>query len=261
MYVVVIDGVGARPVAEQLAEAMETKGPTAIVQMSATPVAASAVSRINIDPSGGWKGQSGRASSLQAQLELLAPKHRYAIVVTAEDTSWPTVVAGEDRVHGDLISEPTPRSELPIEEMIERLEETEPYVTLESLVQEVKNSDNSPHAGAISTFTGRVRMKESSDDVATEYLEFETYTGVAAEKMAAIERELLEREGVFEVRMHHRTGVIQAEEDIVFVVVLAGHRDEAFRTVEDGINRLKAEVPIFKKEVTVTEEFWVHTRP
>jgi molybdopterin synthase catalytic subunit len=42
------------------------------------------------------------------------------------------------------------------------------------------------------------------------------------------------------------------------VVVLAGHREEAFRTVEDGIDRLKAEVPLFKKEVTVSDEFWAH---
>jgi molybdopterin synthase catalytic subunit len=58
--------------------------------------------------------------------------------------------------------------------------------------------------------------------------------------------------------MHHRVGVIEDGEDIVFVVVLAGHREEAFRTVEDGINRLKDEVPIFKKERTTDEEFWVH---
>ncbi|PSP53856.1 molybdopterin synthase, partial [Halobacteriales archaeon QH_7_68_42] len=50
-------------------------------------------------------------------------------------------------------------------------------------------------------------------------------------------------------------------EDIVFVVVLAGHRREAFRTVEDGIDRLKDEVPLFKKEVTVEETFWSHERP
>jgi len=42
------------------------------------------------------------------------------------------------------------------------------------------------------------------------------------------------------------------------VVVLAGHRREAFETVEDGIDRLKAEVPLFKKEVTVSGEFWAH---
>jgi molybdopterin synthase catalytic subunit len=54
--------------------------------------------------------------------------------------------------------------------------------------------------------------------------------------------------------------VIEAGEDIVFVVVLAGHRREAFRAVEDGIDRLKDEVPIFKKEATESETFWVHRR-
>jgi molybdopterin synthase catalytic subunit len=78
--------------------------------------------------------------------------------------------------------------------------------------------------------------------------------------MATICRELEARDGVFDVEMHHRTGVIPDGDDIVFVVVLAGHREEAFRTVEDGINRLKDEVPLFKKEVTVEDTFWRHER-
>ena len=63
---------------------------------------------------------------------------------------------------------------------------------------------------------------------------------------------------MFEVLLHHRVGRMNDGEDIVFVVVLAGHRKEAFRTVEDGIDRLKDEVPIFKKETTTDEEFWLH---
>jgi len=66
---------------------------------------------------------------------------------------------------------------------------------------------------------------------------------------------------VHEVATHHETGVVEAEEDAVHVIVLAGHRQEAFRAVEDGINRLKDEVPVFKKEVTEDGEFWVHDRP
>ncbi|ADD05088.1 molybdopterin synthase catalytic subunit [Natrialba magadii ATCC 43099] len=140
------------------------------------------------------------------------------------------------------------------------LESTEPHRTLESLVAEVKQSPQAPRAGAIATFTGRVRQKDAEDDTPTEYLEFEKYEGVADERMAALESELEAREGVFAVELYHRTGVVEDGEDIVFVVVLAGHREEAFRTVEDGINRLKDEVPLFKKEVTLEDEFWVHER-
>jgi molybdopterin synthase catalytic subunit len=105
-----------------------------------------------------------------------------------------------------------------------------------------------------------VRAKEHDADAPTEYLQFEKYEGVADRRMRTIESELEEREGVLDVVMHHRTGVVPDGEDIVFVVVLAAHRGEAFETVEDGIDRLKDEVPLFKKEVTTEETFWVHER-
>jgi molybdopterin synthase catalytic subunit len=124
----------------------------------------------------------------------------------------------------------------------------------------VKAGAGAERSGAIATFTGRVRSKDSDDDARTERLTFEKYAGVAAERMAAISEELAAREGVFDVRMHHRVGTMRAGEDIVFVVVLAGHREAAFRTVEDGINRLKDEVPIFKKETTEDDSFWLHEK-
>ena len=148
-----------------------------------------------------------------------------------------------------------------LDEVRDTLEATEPVETIESLVERAKSSPRAPESGAIATFTGRVRAQEDVNDTPTEYLKFEKYEGVAGQRMAAISTELEERDGVHEVLMHHRSGRIEYGEDIVFVVVLAGHRGEAFRTVEDGIDRLKAEVPIFKKEVTVDEQFWVHDRP
>jgi molybdopterin synthase catalytic subunit len=138
--------------------------------------------------------------------------------------------------------------------------DADPHVTLESLVRAAKASEDADRAGAVATFTGRVRAKDEPDDARTTHLEFEKYEGVAEATMRTIEEELTARDGVFDVRMFHRTGVIPDGDDIVFVVVLAGHREEAFRTVEDGINRLKDEVPIFKKERTTDEEFWVHDR-
>ncbi|MFW6317217.1 MAG: molybdopterin synthase, partial [Halorubrum sp.] len=134
------------------------------------------------------------------------------------------------------------------------------WITRETLVERVEASADAERSGAIATFTGRVRARDAPDDDRTTHLAFEKYEGVAEARMDDIAAELTERDGVFDVRMHHRTGVIEAGEDIVFVVVLAGHRREAFRTVEDGIDRLKDEVPIFKKEATESETFWVHRR-
>ncbi|WP_115863489.1 molybdopterin synthase [Halorussus litoreus] len=216
----------------------------------------------------GWRA-SGRDRSVSDLLDDLAPDYDYAILIGFPDADAPRVVVDEDRSGGDLggevpsgetlVAEDGPADVDPAE-VRAKLDATEPYETLESLVAEAKRSEDAPYSGAIATFTGRVRAKDEPEDEPTERLEFEKYEGVAEERMEALAAELEERDGVFEVVMHHRTGVIEYGEDIVFVVVLAGHRGEAFRTVEDGIDRLKEEVPIFKKEVTTDEQFWVHER-
>ncbi|MEF8813929.1 MAG: molybdopterin synthase [Halovenus sp.] len=204
---------------------------------------------------------TGEACSLRDALDDLAQSCDYGLVEGFTDTRLPKVVLGDrDVTRGEGLARADTADDVDLPALLDALEATEPYETLGSLVARVKTSPHSERAGAIATFTGRVRVKDSPDDDPTEYLEFEKYDDVATRKMADIREELEARDGVYEVLLHHRTGVVEAGEDIVFVVVLAGHRTEAFETVEDGINRLKAEVPLFKKEVTVSEEFWAHER-
>lgn len=208
----------------------------------------------------GWRA-SGDGLSVRDAIDRLAPDHDYAFVLGAPGARLPTVVVGET---DETVEKPVVATEgvgsLDAAAAIEAIEDSEPYETLESLVAAVKRSAAATYSGAIATFTGRVRAKEDESDERTHYLEFEKYDGVAERRMDTIETELEERDGILDVRLHHRTGRIPDSEDIVFVVVLAGHRREAFRAVEDGIDRLKEEVPLFKKEVTDGETFWVHQR-
>ncbi len=206
---------------------------------------------------GTWVG-SGQNRSLDDVLERLAPEYDYAIADGFHDAEIPTVSLGETTDDDETIVTAADPESVDVDVVVDVLDEQDSFETLESLVAAVKRSPDSEFAGAIATFTGRVRTKEGPADTATDYLEFERYDGVAEQKMEVIKEELEARDGVYEVLLHHRTGVVESEEDIVFVVVLAGHRSEAFETVEDGINRLKDEVPLFKKEVTVDDEFWAH---
>lgn len=204
---------------------------------------------------------TGNPSELDVDdaLERLSERCDYALVEGYTDLALPTVALGDRGVdRGELLARAPDGESADADEIVEALHETEPYETLSSLIAEVKRAPDEVYSGAIATFTGRVRAKEDPDDERTEQLEFEKYDEVAERKMAEIRENLEERDGVYEVRLHHKTGVVEAGEDIVFVVVLAGHRTEAFQTVEDGINRLKEIVPLFKKEVTVGEEFWAH---
>jgi len=208
----------------------------------------------------GWRA-SGPDLSLPDALDRLAREHEYAVVAGFPSARIPRLVVGDEPCRGEVVYRAPTADDVDVEAAIDALADAEPYETLGSLVARVKRSPEAERAGAIATFIGRVRARDAPDDDRTERLEFERYEGVAEKRLATIRGELEARDGVFAVRMHHRTGVIDYGDDIVFVVVLAGHREEAFRAVEDGINRLKAEVPIFKKEVTDAEEFWVHERP
>jgi molybdopterin synthase catalytic subunit len=210
--------------------------------------------------SGGWFA-TGRELSLSDALDRLAARHEYAIVEGYGSSSLPKVALGDRDVAEPVLERATDPDALDYDAVVDAVEDREPYRTLSSLVAAVKRSPRADRAGAIATFTGRVRAKDAPDDPPTESLEFEKYDGVAEQRMSALREDLQSRDGVLDVRLHHRTGVLEAGEDIVFVVVLAGHRPEAFRAVEDGIDRLKQEVPLFKKEVTVEDEFWRHERP
>jgi molybdopterin synthase catalytic subunit len=233
----------------------------------------------------GWSAL-GEGMDVREALYAIAPTCEFCIVsgtIESSGTTLPQVVLGDSgpedaapaaepdanaeisggsaATSGSILTRAPDAEAVDLDELRATLPDTEPIETLESLVEKVKRSSQAPESGAIATFTGRVRAREDSEDTTTEFLEFEKYEGVAEKRMGRISTELEERAGVKEVRMHHRSGRIEYGEDIVFVVVLAGHRGEAFETVEDGIDRLKAEVPIFKKEATIDEEFWVHDRP
>jgi molybdopterin synthase catalytic subunit len=256
MRVFGIVGAGARDLATRLTPRLD--GPVAVVESVETVDRGGAADTYRLAADGAWSAD-GTDRSLGRVLDDVAPRYAHAICLGFDDADVPTIALGDTDVTDPLAQAPSPGA-IDLDDVLDALADVEPHVTLGTLVARVKESPRADRAGAIATFTGRVRAKDGDDDPRTTALEFEKYEGVAEERMATIRRELEAREGVFDVELHHRTGVVPDGEDIVFVVVLAGHREEAFRTVEDGINRLKDEVPLFKKEVTVEDTFWRHER-
>lgn len=208
----------------------------------------------------GWIANED-GQTLDHVLDRLATQCEFAVVLGYPEAALPRIVLGEQNHEGPVLIQAAKASDLDMDDIAQTVRELEPRETLESLVRDVTTSPDEVYAGAVATFTGRVRAKDDPDDDRTEHLAFERYDEVVAERMTEIRSNLEARDGVYAVRLHHKTGILEAGEDIVFVVVLAGHRTEAFAAVEDGINRLKEVVPFFKKEVTVEDEFWAHEGP
>jgi molybdopterin synthase catalytic subunit len=64
-------------------------------------------------------------------------------------------------------------------------------------------------------------------------------------------------EGIVDVKIYHKSGRVNKGEDIVYIVVAAAHRQEGFKVLRDAIERIKKEVPIWKKELTEQGDKWV----
>ncbi|HET7574319.1 MAG TPA: molybdenum cofactor biosynthesis protein MoaE, partial [Solirubrobacterales bacterium] len=110
-----------------------------------------------------------------------------------------------------------------------------------------------PHTGAIVTFQGTTR------DV--ERLEYEAYGEMARERIAAILAEVRARHEIEGAAAEHRTGPVPRGEPSVVVAVAAAHRGPAFAAAREAIDRIKAEAPIWKKEIDGGTGEWVEGRP
>jgi len=80
-------------------------------------------------------------------------------------------------------------------------------------------------------------------------LDYEAYREMAEERMETILRECAERHGLEAASAEHRVGTVPLGHSAVIVAVSAAHRAEAFAGAREAIDRIKAEVPIWKREV------------
>jgi len=199
-----------------------------------------------------------RGNHLEYALDELANSGMdFAVVEGFKECSLPKIAMGDvDAPY--IIKRLDDPTGVDLEELVDIIMKQPEYHTLDSLIHEVRSSKDIEKAGAIGSFTGIVRA--FTDDTRTEFLEFEGYEGAAEKKMNEICAQLKVKEGIIDVRMYHRTGIIKAGGDIVHIVVAAGHREQLFPVLREAIERLKLEVPIWKKEHTIKGEWWVHDR-
>ena len=122
-------------------------------------------------------------------------------------------------------------------------------------IEEILESVKSPASGGIVTFLGTVRDNAEGHSVAK--MSIEVYEEMALKQLGAIESEAREKFGIHKIAMVHRYGDLEVGDNIVFIAVAAGHREEAFKACRYVIDKLKQRVPIWKKEITPEGDFWL----
>jgi molybdopterin synthase catalytic subunit len=128
---------------------------------------------------------------------------------------------------------------------------TEEPLSLEQVVAEVRDDG----AGAIATFIGAPRNHSRGRHVL--YLDYEAYEGMAEKMLARLAADLTERYDLKGVAIHHRVGRVEIGEASVVIAVSAAHRKDALAACQEAIEILKAEVPLWKKEVYEGGEEWI----
>ncbi|MFO1052395.1 MAG: molybdenum cofactor biosynthesis protein MoaE [Planctomycetota bacterium] len=100
--------------------------------------------------------------------------------------------------------------------------------------------------GALVTFLGVTR--DHNEGARVKALAYEAYEEMAVPMVERILDDVAARHAIGTARVRHRLGPCPIGEASVLVVVAAAHRGAAFDACREIMDRLKAEVPIFKRE-------------
>ncbi|MDX2160171.1 MAG: molybdopterin converting factor subunit 1 [bacterium] len=126
---------------------------------------------------------------------------------------------------------------------------------------ELVSAITTPATGAVCVFSGMVRGETHRDAEQhhTQHLEYEAYAPMALEKMAQVADEIRVQFPLVQgIAIVQRVGRLEVGQNTIVIACSSGHRDQGcFEAARYGIDRLKAIVPVWKKEFTPDGAAWV----
>lgn len=136
------------------------------------------------------------------------------------------------------------------------LAKKEESIDLPRILQTLKQGLKSSDYGAIVTFTGIVR-NAAADKTPVDRLEYEVYEDAAKSSLQAMANALALIEGVKDAVICHKYGTFRPGEEVLYVAIATDHSAIAFDTLKLAVNRIKHELPIWKKEHSTDGSYWV----
>jgi molybdopterin synthase catalytic subunit len=128
---------------------------------------------------------------------------------------------------------------------------TDQALSIDAAYQAVRD----PATGATVVFLGTVRNQTNGNPV--DHLEYEVYDSMATGQMEKIEAEVRSKWNIRQVYTIHRTGPMDIGDISVIIAVSSPHRGDAYAACRHIIERIKQDVPIWKKEFFEDGAVWV----
>jgi molybdopterin synthase catalytic subunit len=122
-------------------------------------------------------------------------------------------------------------------------------------VAEVVAAVSRAEAGGIAVFVGTVRSENNGLSITL--LEYQAYASMASKEMARIAQEIALEIPNCRLAALHRTGPLKVGDVAVVCAASTPHRAEAFEACRLLIDRIKAHVPIWKREHGPSGPYWV----
>jgi len=102
--------------------------------------------------------------------------------------------------------------------------------------------------GGHSIFLGQVRA-DIIDGQTVAAIEYTAFEEMALEKMAVIREDIFSKYPITCMHIYHSLGKVAAGEICLFVFTSGPHRKEAIMACEETVERIKAELPVWGKEL------------
>jgi molybdopterin synthase catalytic subunit len=116
------------------------------------------------------------------------------------------------------------------------------------IADSIANHTTQTTIGGHSIFLGQVRRDEV-DGKYVSAIDYTAYEDLALNKMQEIRDSVFKKFSLSCVHVHHSLGLVKAGEICLFVFTSSAHRKPAIDACTEIVERMKAELPIWGKEI------------
>lgn len=121
-------------------------------------------------------------------------------------------------------------------------------VSPEFIGDSIQKHNSKTSIGGHSIFLGQVRADEISGKTVTA-IEYTCYEEMALEKMHEIRQAIFEKYPITCMHVYHSMGTVKTGDICLFVFTSAPHRKAAIDACSETVERIKAELPVWGKEL------------
>ncbi len=116
------------------------------------------------------------------------------------------------------------------------------------IAEQIANHSSKTNIGGHAIFLGQVRADEKEGRI-VEKIEYSAYEEMANNEIFKIREEALSKRKLSCLHIYHSTGFVAVGEISLFIFVSSMHRKEAIAAMTEIVEKIKYDVPIWKKEI------------